>query len=154
MIEIETIQEENQNLGLKLQISLQWKDARVQLYNLKLDEQENSFTPYEKIALWTPTVLFRNTRERMKRVNDENMFARIKREGNGTMIQNDVNEDAEVFAGSENIITISREYSTQLYCNYKTAWFPFDEHTCHVEMICWTLQILCLGLLTTQGQDN
>ena len=134
-MEIETIQEENQNLGLKLQISLQWKDARVQFYNLKLDEQENSLTPDEKITLWTPTVLFRNTRERMRTVNDENTFARIKREGNGTMIQNDVNEDAEVFAGSENIITISREYSTQFYCNYKTAWFPFDEHTCHVEMI-------------------
>ena len=47
-MEIETIQEENQNLGLKLQISLQWKDARVQFYNLKLDEHENSLTPDEK----------------------------------------------------------------------------------------------------------
>ena len=51
------------------------------------------------------------------------------------MNENYVNEDIEVFAGSDNTITISREYSTQFYCDYDTAWYPFDAHTCHVEMI-------------------
>ena len=51
------------------------------------------------------------------------------------MNENDVNEDTEVFTGSENTITISREYSTQFYCDFNTAWYPFDVHTCHVEMI-------------------
>ena len=135
MLEIPTTEEEAKNLGLKLQISLQWKDARVHFYNLKHDEHKNSLTLDEHQDIWTPTIVFRNTRERMRTVNDDKTFARIKREGNGSMNENYVNEDIEVFAGSENTITISREYSTQFYCDYDTAWYPFDAHTCHVEMI-------------------
>ena len=46
-----------------------------------------------------------------------------------------MNEDIEVFTGSDNSITISRVYSIQFYCEYQMAWYPFDQQVCHVEML-------------------
>ena len=70
MKEVQTIEEEAKNLGLKLQISLQWTDARVQFYNLKHDEHKNSLTQDEQQDIWTPTIVFRNTRERMSMMRE------------------------------------------------------------------------------------
>ena len=64
-----------------------------------------------------------------------NTFASIKREGNGTMIEREINEDIEVYSGAENDITISRVYSIKFYCEYQIAWYPFDQQVCHVEML-------------------
>ena len=51
------------------------------------------------------------------------------------MIEREINEDIEVYSGSENDITISRVYSIQFYCEYQMAWYPFDQQVCHVEML-------------------
>ena len=60
----------------------------------------------------------------MRTINDKNKFAIIKREGNGTFIENDMNEDTEVFASSENTITVSREYIPLFYCGILLMLIP------------------------------
>jgi len=124
---VQDIQEVSQYLELKLKISMRWRDARVTYYNIKEQQDMNSLTMDEQQALWTPTIVFWNTKEQLRTVNDENTFASIKREGNGSMIDREVNEDIEVYSGSENGITISRVYSIQFYCEYQMAWYPFDQ---------------------------
>ena len=132
---VQDIQEVAQYLKLKFKISLQWMDARVSFYNIKSDENMNSLSMEEQLALWTPTIVFWNTEEQLKTVNDRNTFASVRRLGKGSLIAREVNEDIEVFKGSENEITISRVYSIKFFCEYQMAWYPFDQQTCFIEMI-------------------
>ena len=132
---VQDIQEVAQYLELKLKISLQWMDARVSFYNIKPDEDMNMLSLDEQLTLWTPTIVFWNTKEQLRTINDKSTFASIKREGKGSIIDKEVNEDIEVYSGSENGITISRVYSIQFFCEYQMAWYPFDQQVCHVEMV-------------------
>ena len=47
-------------------------DARVSFYNIKTDENMNSLSLDEQMSLWTPTIVFWNTEEQLKTVNDKN----------------------------------------------------------------------------------
>ena len=129
------IQEVAQYMELKFKIMLQWVDARVLFYNLKTDEKMNSLPLEEQLSLWSPTLVFWNTKKQLRTASDETTFASIKRAGNGSIISKEVNEDIEVFEGSENPITMSRVYSIQFYCDYDMRWYPFDQQTCLIEMI-------------------
>ena len=132
---VQDIQEVGQYIKLKFQLSLNWKDARVLYYNLKFDEALNSLSAEEKLTLWTPTIVFWNTEQQLKTLNDDNSFASVKRAGNGTIIDRSMNEDIEVFTGSENVITFSRIYSIKFHCEYQMAWYPFDVQTCSMKMV-------------------
>ena len=94
---MQDIQEVAQYLKLKFKISLQWMDARVSFYNIKVDETINSLSLDEQLILWTPTIVFWNTEQQLKTVNDMNTFASVRRSGNGSIIARDINEDIEVF---------------------------------------------------------
>ena len=78
----------------------------------------NSLTLDEQLALWTPTVVFWNTKEQLRTLNDKNTFTSIKQEGDGSIIGKEINEDIETFSGSENSITLSRVYSIKFFCQY------------------------------------
>ena len=132
---VQDIQEVAQYLELKFSISLRWVDARVLFYNLKQNENLNSLTLEEQQALWTPTIIFWNTKEQLRTVNDKTTFASIKQERNGSIIEKDVNEDIDTFQGSENPITMNRVYSIQFLCEYSMGWYPFDIQTCNIEMV-------------------
>ena len=68
-------------------------------------------------------------------MNDKNTFASIRREGNGSIIEKEINEDIEVYPGSQNVITVSRVYSIKFFCEYDMRWYPFDEQTCTIDMV-------------------
>ena len=132
---VQDIQEVAQFVELKFSISLQWMDARVQFYNIKEDETLNSLSLDEQTSLWTPTVVFSNTKNQLKTINDENSFASIRRLGKGSIVERKVNEDIEVFQGKENTITFSRVYSIKFFCEYQMQWYPFDQQTCTMELV-------------------
>ena len=132
---IQDIQEVAQYLELKFKITLQWRDARLTFYNIKPDEKMNSLTLDEQLAIWTPTIVFWNTKQQLRTANDKNTFASVRQEGNGSIIGKEVNEDIHQFRGDENLLTISRVYSIQFFCEYDMRWYPFDQQTCNVEMI-------------------
>ena len=79
---VQDIQEVAQYLELKFKVNLQWKDARVLFYNIKTDEMMNSLSLDEQLSLWTPTIVFWNTKNQLRTVNDKNTFASIRREAN------------------------------------------------------------------------
>ena len=132
---VQDIQEVAQYLKLKFKLSIQWKDARVSFYNIKPDETMNSLSLEEKKALWIPTIVFFNTEKQLKSVNDENTSGSIKRSGNGTLIDREVNEDILVYSGTENEITMARVYSIEFFCEYQMMWYPFDQQVCYMEML-------------------
>ena len=63
------MQEVAQYLELKCKISLQWMDARVSFYNIKPEENMNALTLDEQQALWTPTIVFWNTKDQLIRTH-------------------------------------------------------------------------------------
>ena len=79
------------------------------MLGFQTDENMNSLSLDEQLALWTPTIIFWNTEKQLKTVNDENTFASVRRSGEGSLITREVNEDIEVYKGAQNEITISRE---------------------------------------------
>ena len=132
---IQDIQEVRQYLEMKFKVSLHWLDARLAFYNIKHDENMNSLSLDEQLSLWTPTVVFWNTKDQLRTLNDENTFGSVKREQNGSIIDKTVNEDIETYEGSKNTLSMSRVYSIQFFCDYDMAWYPFDQQTCKVEMV-------------------
>ena len=72
---IQDIQEVAQYLELKFKITLQWMDARLMYYNIKPDEEMNYLTLDEQLAIWTPTIVFWNTKQQLRTVNDMKTFA-------------------------------------------------------------------------------
>ena len=132
---IQDIQEVKQYLEMKFKVSLHWLDARLAFYNIKHDENMNSLSLDEQLSLWTPTVVFWNTKDQLRTLNDENTFGSVKREQNGSIIDKTVNEDIETYEGSKNTLSMSRVYSIQFFCDYDMAWYPFDQQTCKVEMV-------------------
>ena len=89
---VQDIQEVAQYLKLKFKLSLQWMGTSIFLQH-QSDETMNSLSLEEKKALWTPTIVFWNTAEQLKTVNDENTSGSIKQSGNGSLIERAVNED-------------------------------------------------------------
>ena len=132
---IQDIQEVAQYLEIKLKVSLQWLDARITYYNIKPDKNMNALSLDEQLALWTPTIVFWNTKNQLRTLNDKNTFASVTREGNGSIIDRTVNEDIETYQGSENTLLMSRVYSIQFFCDYDMAWYPFDQQTCRIELV-------------------
>ena len=132
---VQDIQEVGQYIELKFRLSLSWKDARVMYHNLKVEETMNSLSLEEQLSLWTPTIVFWNTKQQLKSLNDAESFASVARISNGTIIDRSVNEDIEVFSGSKTRITFSRVYSVKFYCEYQMAWYPFDIQTCLIQMV-------------------
>ena len=137
---IQDIQEVSQYIEVKFEVSLQWRDARVLFYNIKQDEEMNTLTMDEQVSLWTPTLVFWNTKHQLRTINDKNTFASIRQEGNGSMIEKENNEDILVFQGSENSILLSRVYSIQFYCTRVNA---NDNH-----LTCVTLADVLRGVPT------
>ena len=132
---IQNINEVGQYIELKYQLSMNWRDARVQFHNLKVDEVMNSLSLEEQLSLWTPIIVFWNTKQQLKSLNDQDSFASVRRSGKGTIIDRSMNSDIEVFKGKENEITFSRVYSMKFYCDYQMAWYPFDIQTCSIQMV-------------------
>ena len=94
----------------------------------------NSLTLDEQLKLWTPTIVFWNTKDQLRTINDKTTFASIKPQGNGSIIGKEINENIETYKGSENTISLSRVYSIKFFCEYDMAWYPFDIQTCSMEL--------------------
>ena len=71
---IQDIQEVSQYIEVKFEVSLQWRDARVVFYNIKQDEEMNTLTMDEQLSLWSPTLVFWNTKQQLRTLNDKNSF--------------------------------------------------------------------------------
>ena len=68
---VQDIQEVAQYLELKLKITMRWVDARVSYYNIKQQQDMNSLTMNEQQKLWTPTIVFWNTKGSLQKKKPE-----------------------------------------------------------------------------------
>ncbi len=90
-------------------------------------------------AIWTPYVVFENTKYSEGTEVDNRSHLSVLRRGRFTRSGMDVVEEIYIFPGSENPITFEAIYTKKFSCNYQLALYPFDTQvrsrtttvTCH-----------------------
>ena len=120
---IQEIKEIQQMLQLKFNLRMEWVDARLEFYNIKMDETMNVVTIEELNRIWLPIIVFDNTESDQRTILDGKAFATIKRMNRGIGSDSTISEDIDIYKGSENTITMSRLYNIEFFCDYDMRWF-------------------------------
>ena len=97
------------------QIHLTWRDPRLQFNHLKASDslgtsnlvpkENNSAGSRESYAIWTPTIMFFNTRNMLSSTridSDESSIVNVLRNGTGRSNSMENLDMIEIFTGSEN----------------------------------------------------
>ena len=111
-------------------LSLQWKENRVRYQNLKKETFLNALTDDDIETIWLPLIVYDNTDQKeVTRLGTEWEWATrvtVTREGNFTWSSWEEVDEAEIFEGAENSLTMNQTYTREFQCKYKLQRYPFD----------------------------
>ena len=127
LMKIIKMQEVEHKIDLKFQITLQWMENRATYNNLKEKTSLNALEENDIQQLWLPNVVYDNTDqiESTKLGNWETTIA-ITKEGNLTRAGFEEVDEAEIFQGGENGLTMQQTYTHNFQCEYMLHRYPFD----------------------------
>ena len=136
------IEEVDHSIHLQFQISLSWKENRVRYQNLKKQTSLNALTMDNIFRIWLPLIVYENTDQKeVTRIGMEWEWATdvtVTREGNFTRSGVEEVDEAEIFEGAENRLTMNQTYTLEFQCYYELRRYPFDTQVniwpCHLFM--------------------
>ena len=118
------------SIHLQFRINLQWKENRVKYQNLKDKTSLNALTNSDVSMLWLPLVIYDNTDQkestRLGWINEWVTKISVMKEGDFTRSGLDEVDEAEIFEGAENTLTMTQTYTHEFQCKYKLQRYPFD----------------------------
>ena len=121
------INEQDHTIELKFAISLKWYESRASYYNLKPNPALNVLNGDEIRKIWIPYVVFDNTDSNEAiTLDDVKSTVFVTREGDFTRTGLESVDEAEVFKGADNMITMFQTHSKKFHCTYLLHNFPFD----------------------------
>ena len=124
------IEEVDHSIHLQFQISFTWKENRVKYQNLKKRTSLNALTIDDVNTIWLPLIVYDNTDQKeVTRLGESWEWATdvtVTREGNFTRAGIHVMDEAEIFEGAENRLTMYQTYTWEFQCQYKLQQYPFD----------------------------
>ena len=130
LMKVVEIEETDHSIHLQFQISLQWKENRVKYHNLKEETSLNALTDEDIKTIWLPLIVYDNTDQKeVTRLGvDWEWVTRITvtREGNFTGSNVEEVDEAEIFKGAENRLTMNQTYTWEFQCKYELQRYPFD----------------------------
>ena len=130
LYKIVAIKEDQHSIQLQFQISLQWKENRVTYHNLKKETPLNALTDKDIRTIWLPLIVYDNTDQKeVTRLGENWEWATrvtVTREGNFTRSTVGEVDEAEIFEGAENSLTMNQTYTWEFQCKYKLQRYPFD----------------------------
>ena len=104
--------------------------TRATYQNLKWDTSLNALNATDMRDIWLPLVVYDNTDQKeVTRLGTEWEWATrvtVTREGNFKRSSIDEVEEAEIFEGAENRLTMNQTYTWEFQCQYELANYPFD----------------------------
>ena len=133
LMKVVDIAEVAHSIHLQFQISLAWRENRVQYQNLKEDTTLNALSTSDVNSVWLPLVIYSNT--------DQKEVTRLGEYGNGEWITTvavtreeanpersglEVIDETEYFQGAKNTLTMNQTYTWAFQCNYALQNYPFD----------------------------
>ena len=116
--------------NLQFQISLNWKENRVQYQNLKKETSLNALTDEDIKTIWLPLIVYDNTDQKeVTRLGVDWEWATrvtVTREGHFSRSSDEAVDEAELFEGAENRLTMNQTYTWEFQCQYELQRYPFD----------------------------
>ena len=113
-------------------LNLEWLDPRITFYNLHEDQGLNTLVEEEKGKIWTPKLIFDNTKQKTRTKTDSESVISVKREGNYTLNMLEDVDNIYMFQRLNNPLDMSRVYQTPWICDYEMNWYPFDTQNCRM----------------------
>ena len=130
LMKVVEIEEVDHSIHLQFQISLSWKENRLIYHNLKKQTSLNALTSGDIKTIWLPRVVYDNTDQKEDTRLGENWewdtFVTVTREGNFTRSDDKEVDEAEIFEGAENSLTMNQTYTWEFQCKYELQRYPFD----------------------------
>ena len=130
LLKLVDINEEDYSIEIQFAITLQWIENRATYQHLKNDRSLNALTPDDIQRLWLPEVIYENTdqKESTRLGMEWEWITRVSvvREGNFARSGLDEVDEAEIFEGAENTLTMTQTYTREFQCQYLLQHYPFD----------------------------
>ena len=127
LMKIIKMEEVEHKIDLKFQITLNWMENRATYYNLKDETSLNALKQNDIQQLWLPDVVYDNTDQKEStKLGDWKTSIAITREGNLTRAGVEEVDEAEIFQGAENELTMQQTYTHNFQCEYMLHRYPFD----------------------------
>ena len=132
LMKVVEIEEVEHSIHLQFEISLQWKEIRVKYKNLKDKTSLNALTDDDILNLWLPRLRYENTDQKVStRLGEYGngewiTTVTVTREGNFTRSGFGEVDEAELFEGANNRLTMNQTYTWEFQCKYKLQHYPFD----------------------------
>ena len=120
-----------------------WIDPRLVYKNLKRNTDLNVLSEGETDAIWTPQIVFYNTKGKEESVADERTILSVipGEEFKFERTDQTTFENIYMFQGSENNLKLSKTHDTKFLCSYDMAWYPFDTQICTMDIVLNIVQV-------------
>lgn len=131
-----SVDEINEEFYISYTMKTQWYDSRLRFNNLKKQQDLNVLTPAQQQLIWTPQLIFYNTKSKQKSTLQDATI-RVLLNDNYTYEKADMTNSNNVylFQGSENKLEISQVYDVYFICQYDMRNYPFDTQECSVDIV-------------------
>jgi hypothetical protein len=119
-----------------------WTDPRLVYHNIKRNTNTNVMSAQETEAIWTPKLVFYNTKGKEESVTDQRTILSIIPGDEFSFEKTDIShhENIYIFKGLENKIKLSKTHDTVFLCQYNMAWYPFDSQVCTMDVVLHIVQ--------------
>ncbi len=115
---------------IQFQLNLQWMDARLNYDHLDEDSERNVLTEQEKQNIWTPTIVFYNTKDKSLSINDLKSTILVKKQSQYRISPMSQVWKSKQYHGDKNPLFYYRTYSTEFICEFVLRNYPFDTQEC------------------------
>ena len=125
ILDILQIDEMKETFTAKISLRREWMDRRLTYKNLKRENSnKNDLSTEEAESIWYPSVSINNVenKEKVKPTDIEN-HARVIPDQNFSYTYKD---NRHFFKGSENKLTLTKQWTVEFVCHYELHWYPFD----------------------------
>ena len=130
LMKVVEIEEVDHSIHLQFQIILEWNEMRATYLNLKSDTSLNTLKEEDANQLWLPLVIYDNTDQkettRLGAMWEWSTTVTVTREGEFTRSGMEEVDEAEIFQGRENRLTMYQTYTHEFQCVYQLTRYPFD----------------------------
>ena len=131
LLEIEPHEQTN-TFTSKISFTRKWFDDRLMYKHLKPESgiEMNTLLPEEQEVIWCPWLTPYNIKslEDAKKTLVPDVLAVIPNKTSTKLADNNMH----IFSGSDNALSLTREYSIEWNCAYAYQWYPFDTQVCQM----------------------
>ena len=126
----------NDTLTAKISLTRRWFDGRLKYKHIKNESgtMVNTLLPGESAAIWYPRSVNYNIRKEndVMRTDVRTRLEVIP----GKEFKYVAADNMHIFDGSENALSLTKEFSVDWKCNFVFHWYPFDTQMCRMELAC------------------